>query len=58
MRAKRLTKYTGFKVRPSELDLFRQAADAAEITISDLLRRAAVARAKHILRSMRRPLLS
>ena len=47
--AARITSAIGIKVRQSERTLLDRAAELAEVSLSELVRRAAVARAKRIV---------
>jgi uncharacterized protein (DUF1778 family) len=46
---RRMTVPIGIKVRPIERELIERAAERLECTMSELIRRAAVARAKRVL---------
>jgi len=47
---RRLTVFTGIKMRAADKALMRRAAEIAEVPLSDLIRRATLARARRIIR--------
>ena len=46
---RRITSAIGIRVRPSERDLLDRAAEVTESSLSELVRRAAVSRARRII---------
>ena len=52
---RRNTAGIGIKLRPSERELINRAAEVADVTLSELVRRAAVARARRIIAEAEQP---